>query len=340
MACILLRKLVLATAALLILSGGAAAQRYAMGEVFDEAAYNALPLKAKVSSRSILPPAASLEAYCPTPGDQGEFGTCAAWSSAYHFRTIIEAKQRGLTDRAQIDEIAYSPTWVYEILKSEQDDTCGGGMATAQSLELFKQFGVPSYSSLPFACMSGTREERIGRLERLAPEAANARIRDLQILFFAKETTDPQLKIDAIKKVIAEGYPVLVSHTLFNSFFRAKDVWRPAAGESLADEHGSHAMVIVGYDDQKFGGAFRYLNSWGTGWGDGGFLWVPYAVTGELCYGAYQAFPYARATPGPGPAPKPAACAKPAADTKTDTERRRQLRRRRHFRHHQLRRHR
>jgi len=302
------RVLLLLSAALFCVS--LFAQPRPTGEVFDAELYNSLPLKAKVSSRSILPPRLSLEKYCPTPGDQGNYMTCAAWSSAYHFRTIIEAKQRGLTDRAEINKLVYSPTWVYEILKSEGDDTCGEGLATARSLLVFKELGVPSYSSLPFACLAGNQKSRFAKLDPMMAEAQKARIRDLQILFLAKEGIDPQDKIRAIKKVLAEGYPVLVSHTLYDSFHGAKEVWRTLPTEaSASDRHGSHAMVIVGYDDEKYGGAFRYLNSWGPGWGDGGFIWVPYATTGDLCYGAYQAFPFPRIAPStplaPAPAPPP-----------------------------------
>lgn len=294
--------------------GLSAQSRYPTGEVFDTDLYNSLPLKAKVSTRSILPPRVSLEAYCPTPGDQGAYGTCAAWSSAYHFRTIIEAKQRGLTDQAAIDKLAFSPTWVYEILKDTTDQNCGGGAPTAKSLVVFQKLGVPSYARLPFACYTGTQRERFAKLDPLMDEAAKARIRDLQILFLAKEGVDPQEKIRAIKKVLAEGFPVLVSHTLYDSFHGATDVWRVQPGEDQAsDSHGSHAMVIVGYDDEKHGGAFRYLNSWGPGWGDGGFLWVPYATTGKLCYGAYQAFPFPRVAPPTPPAPAPAPTPAPIA---------------------------
>lgn len=299
------------------------AQNRPTGEIFDAELYNSLPLKAKVSSRSIFPPRISLEKYCPTPGDQTSYMTCAAWSSAYHFRTIIEAKQRGLTDKAEIDKLVYSPTWVYEILKPEGDDSCGEGLATARSLIVFKELGVPSYKSLPFACMPGDQATRFSKLDPMMEEAAKAKIRDLQILFLAKEGIDPQEKIKAIKKVLAEGYPVLVSHTLYDSFHAAKDVWRTQPGEATAsDRHGSHAMVIVGYDDEKYGGAFRYLNSWGPNWGDGGYVWVPYATTGDLCYGAYQAFPYARNPApapytAPAPAPEPSPSPSPSPSTPT-----------------------
>ena len=35
-----------------------------------------------------------------------------------------------------------------------------------------------------------------------------------------------------------------------------------------------HAMVIIGYDDNMYGGAFEILNSWGEEWGDNGYIWI------------------------------------------------------------------
>ena len=43
---------------------------------------------------------------------------------------------------------------------------------------------------------------------------------------------------------------------------------------------GGHAVVAVGYDDnRKIGnekGALKIRNSWGTAWGEGGYGWLPY----------------------------------------------------------------
>ena len=36
-------------------------------------------------------------------------------------------------------------------------------------------------------------------------------------------------------------------------------------------------MTIVGYDDYKFGGSFRVVNSWGKEFGDNGYLWIKYS---------------------------------------------------------------
>ena len=57
----------------------------------------------------------------------------------------------------------------------------------------------------------------------------------------------------------------------------------PSPGESI---RGGHAIVVAGYDDHlviknqpggpQTTGAFLIRNSWGTGWGDHGYGWLPY----------------------------------------------------------------
>ena len=61
------------------------------------------------------------------------------------------------------------------------------------------------------------------------------------------------------------------------------------------DQETGHVVTIVGYDDeicydlnhnghieQDEYGAFRVANSWGTNWGSGGFIWLPYKLMRNL----------------------------------------------------------
>jgi hypothetical protein len=61
-------------------------------------------------------------------------------------------------------------------------------------------------------------------------------------------------------------------------------IYAPVRGivaEPHGKEQGGHAMLIVGYDDNKkchgSRGAFRIKNSWGKEWGSRGFAWLPYS---------------------------------------------------------------
>ncbi|MCK4764796.1 MAG: hypothetical protein KAW12_21540, partial [Candidatus Aminicenantes bacterium] len=38
--------------------------------------------------------------------------------------------------------------------------------------------------------------------------------------------------------------------------------------------HPNHAIILCGWDDAL--GAWLLKNSWGTGWGDNGFMWIQY----------------------------------------------------------------
>ena len=55
------------------------------------------------------------------------------------------------------------------------------------------------------------------------------------------------------------------------------EVSMPEPGEQLL---GGHSMIAVGYDDEKMmgpnQGALLVRNSWGAGWGERGYGWLPY----------------------------------------------------------------
>jgi hypothetical protein len=78
-----------------------------------------------------------------------------------------------------------------------------------------------------------------------------------------------------VKKSLSEGKPVIIGMNCPDSFQRVRgDMWRPT--ENPYTNHGGHAMCVVGYDDNKYGGAFEVQNSWGTNWAKNGYIWIRY----------------------------------------------------------------
>jgi C1A family cysteine protease len=75
--------------------------------------------------------------------------------------------------------------------------------------------------------------------------------------------------------------------TVYSSISQADTTGKipyPTSGEKVL---GGHAVAGVGYDDkmkikntnpgaEETTGALLIRNSWGTGWGDGGYGWLPY----------------------------------------------------------------
>ncbi|MDR0640856.1 MAG: hypothetical protein LBG07_00180 [Treponema sp.] len=102
---------------------------------------------------------------------------------------------------------------------------------------------------------------------------------------FRPDTQNREVKIQMVKKSIAESKPVVIAMNCPDSFFAAHDVWRP--WESSSVNHGGHAMCAVGYDDGRHGGAFEIQNSLGEKWVNGGYTWIPCDVFSAFVREAY-----------------------------------------------------
>jgi C1A family cysteine protease len=88
-------------------------------------------------------------------------------------------------------------------------------------------------------------------------------------------------RLEAIKTGLAAGLPSMFGFTVYSSIPAAGDgkgeIPFPTTGDTV---QGGHAVLAVGYDDaKKIGtskGALLIRNSWGVGWGDAGYGWLPY----------------------------------------------------------------
>lgn len=76
-----------------------------------------------------------------------------------------------------------------------------------------------------------------------------------------------------IKAALAEGYPVVFGTALFSSFYSVgKDGVVPIPDIAKERYVGGHAMLIVGYTATSF----IVRNSWGAGWGNNGYCYIPF----------------------------------------------------------------
>ena len=80
-----------------------------------------------------------------------------------------------------------------------------------------------------------------------------------------------------MKRVLMSGYPFVVGIAVFPSFETAAVAKTGAVPMPDANEQciGGHAVLCVGYDDTR--GTWTMRNSWGAGWGDHGYFYLPYA---------------------------------------------------------------
>ena len=255
------------------------------GANFDEKKYDGTevfePLDNSGNTNVPLPERVSLERFAPDRKNQGEQGSCVAWSSAYAARTIMEAASAGVDPNS----IAFSPAYLYNQIKMAN---CQGSLLPDAMQTMLKDGAVP-LKLFPYNPNDCERQPD-GQMRSFA---AQYRTRGFQRL--TKSGDDHAVDFVAIKQNLAAGAPVVIGMMVPSSFMQpmmGKKVWQPDADDN--PDHGTmggHAMCVIGYDDNLAGGAFQVMNSWGSEWGENGLGWIRYADFMKFDKEAYGLYP-------------------------------------------------
>lgn len=259
------------------------AQQYKYGLIINDNSYANLAKKPKLLSKGELPSSISYEAYAPTVASQGELGTCVGFASGYYFRTMLDAIQKKITQKTSIDKLIYSPSFLYNnIAAAPEKENCDGALIE-NALQFLKEKGCLSIQQFGYP--------NCGTTSKLQP-IQTSKIGSYSTIFDVEEIESQKVK--KAKEALAEGYPILIGLMITNSIRSVNQVWDPSDSEA---NMGGHALCVIGYDDQKFGGAFRVINSWGKEWGDDGLFWIKYKDFGHYTRYAFQGFPLANSSP-------------------------------------------
>lgn len=237
-------------------------------EFTNPAVYLSYPL-ASTPLMGLLPRSADLSPLLPPPGDQGQQGSCVGWAVAYAMKTY----QEGVERRWPLDQPSaqFSPAFIYNQIRRSQD--CAGGTMLPDALNLVRRAGAAPLSDFPYipqACAA-------------VPSAAvRQRARHFAIADWRRVDMRDQLEV---KAYVAAGIPVMIGMLVDDEFMQLRGPGTYSRYSGVP--RGGHALLVVGYDDTR--GAFRVINSWGTGWGDGGFGWIAYGVFRQTVREGYVA---------------------------------------------------
>jgi C1A family cysteine protease len=239
-------------------------ENHSTGYLAEEEDLNVIPkdLNLAAFAESDLPSYASLEHKFPPIGNQGKYGTCVAWATAYNLKTALNATEKGWgsVELAKAENQT-SPKDLW--LAIDGSKSCEDGTTYQGAFEALIQKGAASMALVPYS-MEGScsGSSLVGN--------ANNKLETYRKI--ANSSTGEGMNLDNFKGYLAQGRPVVISATVCNRF----DRWNSSSviSSDTYDNCGGHAMVLVGYDDSK--GAFRVRNSWGTNWGDNGSIWVEY----------------------------------------------------------------
>jgi hypothetical protein len=217
---------------------------------------------------STLPSKISYRKYAPLPGNQGRVMTCTGWAVAYGMLTTQQNLLMQISNPIHRTARAMDPHFIYSLIKDNGDQWCQKGTLIFDAMEVIETFGCkPRFQEPELKCNSTLAYDEY--------TLAIAKPYAISTFYGLTMDADP---ISAVKEALNERHVVTVGMSLTNSFMTGSSVsnglWAPTSGEQFI---GAHAMCVVGYDDNKYGGSFEIMNSYSTAYGDGGFVWVKYA---------------------------------------------------------------
>ncbi len=143
-------------------------------------------------------------------------------------------------------------------------------------------FGVPPESYWPYT----DKEESFDREPSAFCYAFAQNYQTIKYFRHDPAGSKPEDVLHSLKVYLAKGMPFIFGFSVYNSIEQAEATGFIPFPSKRERMEGGHAVMAVGYDDkleitnnfsqEKTKGALLIRNSWGTGWGDHGYGWLPY----------------------------------------------------------------
>jgi C1A family cysteine protease len=222
----------------------------------DEADARDFSAKGLLGAVRGLPPEASLEEHVRRIKDQQWTSSCVGQAIA----TAADTRLRKLNIAAPEPSSLAVYTAARSLARFDKNEPLSDfGSFPRLAMKGIRDFGVPAESVWPFDPSKVDSE-----LPWDAHQAASA----FRIINWYRIDSVGQGRIEDVKNAIAKGFPVVFGTAVDQAFqdHTGKAPVGPKSGASL----GGHMMCLVGYRNELF----RGVNSWGTGWGDGGLYWA------------------------------------------------------------------
>jgi len=221
-----------------------------------------------------LPSSVDLRRWCPPVQSQGTIGSCTAHAGV-GIAEYYERKAFGKhTDASRL--------FLYKTTRNIAQLEGDSGAYIRSTMGALVLFGVPPEKYWEYTDRSPDFDKEPSAF--CYSFAENYR----GIRYFRHDSASMTGKaiLESVKRSLSASIPSMFGFTVYSSIDQADRTGRipfPASAERVL---GGHAVVAVGYDDEleitnsesesKSVGALLVRNSWGEGWGEAGYGWLPY----------------------------------------------------------------
>jgi len=213
-----------------------------------------------------LPITTDLSSQMPPVGNQGSQGSCVGWAMGYYHKTHTEWIEHGWD--IKLPQNQCSPAFLYHLMNGGSDN----GAYFDDATKIIVDNGVATMSLMPYSQSDYTTWPSESAFEgalQFRGMTAN----------YVSVADDNGLNI--IKTQLANGLTAVLGISVYGNFDNISTYKNTYCVANITGSNrGGHAVTFVGYDDTMTTddgkGAFKMVNSWGTGWGKSGYWWMSY----------------------------------------------------------------
>jgi len=215
----------------------------------------------------------SLRKWCSPIEDQGQLGSCTANAAVGMFETMMNL--------ALGTYIRLSRLFVYKATREIMFSTGDSGATLRATMESLVNPGTPPELYWPYT-------DQQPAFDNTPSWIASALAGKYCVSHYFRLDPGSDAGNDDKQKVLSDAKASIFSGI---PWIFGTPVWPSIANVGISGiiplpdsnpPEGGHALTAIGYDDTKVipgasgPGAFEIRNSWGTGWGDGGYGWLSY----------------------------------------------------------------
>jgi hypothetical protein len=236
-------------------------------------------LNVDASTHNTLPTSIDLSSRMPPVRDQMSQGSCAAWAVAYYYKSFQEHREHGWS---YTNDTLFSPSYIFNQYATANDQ----GISIDDAMQTVVSQGVASLTSSPYNHQDWQTQPSLSAQAEAAAFKAQS---------YEKIEPVDSSNIDSLKSHLAGGDPFVLNIPLFfhiqlrnwnESLLQIDTVIDiPSTSDLFLVEGYRHAITIVGYDDTLQ--RFKFVNSWGPGWGENGYGYITYGYVIEMGTAAY-----------------------------------------------------
>lgn len=215
-----------------------------------------------VKTTSAIPSNIDFSTDCPPVKRQGSIGSCGSHAFCTAMETLVTA-QRGRDKTVPLSELFH----YYVVRSAEFENTlpADNGQYLRDGAKVCLKIGVSPEKLCPYNTRNYNNK----------PSSFSYSFAK----FFKIKSYNRCWSVDSILQQLSTKNPVVFGIQVYSDMVTNKTGEVTGNGNYL----GGHAVCAVGYDNNHKNsngtlGAVRFVNSWGSTWGDNGYGWISYNI--------------------------------------------------------------